>query len=130
MNLLLWHAAPKDVWDESAALACCFAAEGLCPLPRLSACVLVQRHLWAAGVPCPEPLAGPVPLGTPSATAEVLIEGGSQLAMTDESPRLCAEALVRLVNLAPPVATLPSLEPSLPWVGWDHDQQGDLARTG
>jgi hypothetical protein len=91
---------------------------------RLSACVLVQRHLWAAGFPCPEPLAGPAPLGTLSATAEVLVEGGSQLALTDESPRLFAHALARLVSLAPPVASLPTLEPSLRWVGWDHDQRG------
>jgi hypothetical protein len=91
---------------------------------RLSACVLVQRHLWAAGFPCPEPLAGPAPLGTSSATAEALIEGGSQLPMTGGSARLFAEALARLVALAPRVVSLPSLEPSLPWVGWDHDQLG------
>ena len=57
-------------------------------------------------------------------TAEALIEGGSQLPMTDESARLFAEALARLVTLAPPVVSLPSLEPSLPWVGWDHNQGG------
>ena len=39
------------------------------PGTRLSACVVVQRHLWAAGFPCPEPLAGPAPLGALSATA-------------------------------------------------------------
>jgi len=94
------------------------------PTARLAACVLVQRHLWAAGFPCPEPLAGPAPLGTLSATAEVLMEGGSQLPLTEDSPRLFAEALARLVTLAPPVASLPTLEPSLPWVGWDHDQKG------
>jgi hypothetical protein len=59
-----------------------------------------------------------------SATAEVLIEGGSQLAMTDDSSRLFAQALASLVTLAPPVASLPTLKPSLPWVGWDHDQRG------
>src|SRR5689334_6962687 len=58
------------------------------PSERLSACVLVQRHLWAAGFPCPEPLAGPVPLGPLSATAEVLIEGGSQLPLRGDYPRL------------------------------------------
>jgi hypothetical protein len=94
------------------------------PRERLAACVLVQRRLWAAGFPCPEPLAGPAPLGMLSATAEVLVEGVSQLPMTDDSPRLVAQALARLVTLAPPIASLPSLEPSLPWVGWDHDQSG------
>jgi hypothetical protein len=94
------------------------------PSARLAACVAVQRHLWAAGFPCPEPLAGPAPLGPFSATAELLIEGGVQLDLTDESPRLFAEALAWLVRLAPPVGSVPTLEPSLPWVGWDHDQPG------
>jgi hypothetical protein len=94
------------------------------PSRRLAACVRVQRHLWAAGFPCPEPLAGPAPLGTLSATAEALVDGGSQLPLTDDSPRLFAQGLARLVTLAPPVASLPTLEPSPPWVGWDHDQQG------
>jgi hypothetical protein len=94
------------------------------PSGRLAACFRVQRHLWAAGFPCPEPLAGPAPLGTLSATAETLIEGGAYLPATDESPRLFAQSLVRLVSLAPNVASLPTLEPSLPWVGWDHDEKG------
>lgn len=94
------------------------------PSERLSACVVVQRHLWAAGFPCPEPLAGPAPLGALSATAEVLMEDGSQLPFMDDSPRLFAQALERLVTLAPPVTSLPTLEPSPPWVGWDHDQRG------
>src|SRR5215510_6070466 len=40
------------------------------PAARLQACVHVQRHLWDAGFPCPQPLAGPHPLGTLTATAE------------------------------------------------------------
>jgi hypothetical protein len=91
---------------------------------RLTACVRVQRALWAAGFPCPEPLAGPAPLGTLSATAERLVEGGAQLAGADDSPRLFAQALARLVALAPPLTTLPSLAPSPPWVGWDHGRAG------
>jgi hypothetical protein len=63
------------------------------PRARLAACVLVQRLVWAAGFPCPEPLAGPAPLGTLSATAEELMAGGSQLPMTEDSPRLFAEEL-------------------------------------
>jgi len=94
------------------------------PSERLAACVQVQRHLWAAGFACPEPLAGPAPLGALVATAEVLVEGGDQLAWADDAPRLFAQALARLVALAPPCGALPSLEPSLPWVGWQHDQPG------
>jgi hypothetical protein len=91
---------------------------------RLAACVLVQRHLWGAGFPCPEPLAGPAPLGDLSATAEALVDGGNQLPWADDTPRLFADALARLVALAPSVDSVPSLEPSPPWVGWDHDQPG------
>ena len=100
------------------------------PSERLAACVLVQRHLWAAGFPCPEPLAGPAPLGKLSATAEVLVEGGSQLPLTDDSPRLFAEALARLVTLAPPVASLPTLEPWPPWGRVASRPERDLAGTG
>ena len=49
------------------------------PANRIQACVHVQRHLWAAGSPCPEPLAGPHPLGTLTATAETFVPGGTRL---------------------------------------------------
>jgi hypothetical protein len=79
------------------------------PAARLQACVHVQRHLWAAGFLCPEPLAGPHPLGTLTATAEALVPGGTRLAPGGDSPRLFAEALAELVRLAPPVTALPTL---------------------
>jgi hypothetical protein len=94
------------------------------PSERLAACVLVQRHVWAAGFPCPEPVAGPAPLGGVSATAEALLEGGAQLPLAPDSPGLFAESLARLVALAPSVGSVPSLEPSPPWVGWDHGNIG------
>jgi hypothetical protein len=47
------------------------------PADRIQACVYIQRHLWAAGFPCPEPLAGPHPLGTMTATAEAFVPGGT-----------------------------------------------------
>jgi Phosphotransferase enzyme family len=93
------------------------------PSERLATCVLVQRHLWAAGFPCPEPLAGPTPLGALSATAEALIDGGTQLSARD-APQLFAEALTRLVALATPATSASALEPSPPWVAWDHNQLG------
>jgi hypothetical protein len=74
-------------------------------------------------VPCPEPLAGPTPLGALSATAEALIDGGTQLAARD-APQLFAEALVRLVALAAPATSASALEPSPPWVCWDHNLNG------
>jgi hypothetical protein len=91
------------------------------PTARLQACVHVQRHLWAAGFPCPGSLAGPHPLGTLTATAEALVPGGTRLAPGADSPRLFAEALAELVRLTPPVTALSTLAPPLAWVFWDHD---------
>jgi hypothetical protein len=46
--------------------------------PRLDACTWVQRRMWEAGFPCPEPLAGPYPLGPAAATAEAWLPGDEQ----------------------------------------------------
>lgn len=94
------------------------------PAGRLAACVAVQRHLWAAGFPCPRPLAGPAPLGALLATAEAYVAGGVPLAPGSDAPRRFAGALARLVALAPPLAALPTLAPPPAWVWWDHDQPG------
>jgi Phosphotransferase enzyme family len=94
------------------------------PAARIQACVQVQRHLWAADFPCPEPLAGPHPLGTMSATAEAFVPGGTRLEPGADSPWLFAEALAELVRLAPPVASLPTLAPPPAWVFWDRGQPG------
>ena len=94
------------------------------PADRIQACVHVQRHLWAAGFPCPQPLAGPHPLGPITATAEALVPGGTRLEPGADSPRLFAEALAALVRQAPPVGTLPTLAPPPAWVFWDHVQPG------
>jgi Phosphotransferase enzyme family len=94
------------------------------PADRIHGCVSVQRHLWAAGFPCPEPLAGPTPLGTVTATAEAFVPGGMSLEPGPDSPRLFAEALAALIRLAPPVASVPTLAPPPAWVWWDHDQAG------
>jgi hypothetical protein len=98
--------------------------KALPPAERIRGCVEVQRRLWQAGFPCPEPLVGPVGLGAQVATAEAFVPGGTQLDRAADSPRLFAEALAALIRLAPPVDTVPSLAPTPPWVGWDHDQQG------
>lgn len=91
---------------------------------RILACVQVQRHLWAAGFPCPQPLAGPVPLGHLTATAEAFVPGGGQLAPGPETPQRVAALLAQFIRLSPPVETLPTLLPSPAWVQWDHDQPG------
>jgi hypothetical protein len=94
------------------------------PADRIRGCVHVQRHLWAAGFPCPEPLAGPAPMGALTATAEAFVPGGMSLEPGPDSPRLFAEGLAELIRLAPPVALVPTLAPPPAWVWWDHDQPG------
>lgn len=94
------------------------------PADRIQGCVSVQRHLWAAGFPYPEPLAGPIPMGALTATTEAFVPGGMALKPRPESPRLFAEALAALIRLAPPVASVPTLAPPPAWIWWDHDQPG------
>lgn len=94
------------------------------PHERIRACVMVQQHLWATGFPCPQPLAGPAPLGDRSATAEAYVPGGAPLPRTPEAPRRFAEALARLVMLASSVRDVPSLEPAPYWMHWHHELAG------
>jgi hypothetical protein len=94
------------------------------PADRIQGCIYVHRHLWAAGFPCPEPLAGPTPLGALTATAEAFVPGGMSLTPGPDSPQLFAEALAELIRLAPSVAAVPTLAPPPAWVWWDHDQPG------
>lgn len=91
---------------------------------RLHGCHAGQVALWRAGFPCPEPLVGPRPLGDWAAGAETLVEDIGQLEPQADSPRLFAEALAELVARAPAPTDVPSLAPSLPWVGWDHQEPG------
>jgi hypothetical protein len=92
------------------------------PAARLRGCVAVQAALWAAGFPCPRPLAGPASLGGLAATAEELVPGGQVLAPGPGAAGRFAGLLVELVRLAPDPAALPSLRPSPPWAAWDHGQ--------
>jgi hypothetical protein len=94
------------------------------PADRIDGCTHVQRHLWAAGFPCLEPLAGPTPISVLTATAEAFVPSGMSLEPGPDSPRLCAEALAALIRLTPPVASVPTLAPPPAWVWWDHDQEG------
>jgi hypothetical protein len=92
------------------------------PEQRLVACTDVQRGLWQAGFPCPEPLVGPVPLLGYAANAEAHVPGGEVLPLGEGSVERYAELLAILVARAPePSATL---TPNPPWVAWDHGQGG------
>jgi hypothetical protein len=91
---------------------------------RLSACVEVQRRMFACGFPAPEPLVGPSPLGGWSATAEVYRPGGTMLPLAGRSPDLFARALARLIATAPSVDEAGSLEPAPAWTAWGHEEGG------
>jgi Ser/Thr protein kinase RdoA (MazF antagonist) len=105
---------------------------------RLAACADVQRALWQAGFPCPQPLVGPVPLDGHAVNAEVLVPGGELLGVADSAAESAvdgpvdsavdapagryAELLARLVRLAPDQGG--RLAPNPPWVAWDHGNAG------
>lgn len=86
---------------------------------RIVACTFVQRYVWERGFPCPEPLAGPWPLGDGAATAEAYVPGGDLL-QGSEAPRLYAAALAWLIGLVPPEVVTTTLEPAPYWMNWDH----------
>ena len=92
--------------------------------PRVAACTEVQRRLYESGYPCPQPLAGPAPLGEYEATAESYVPGGVMLPDSGRAAQPFAVALAQLVALAPTPQEVPSLAPAPPWTAWNHDQGG------
>jgi hypothetical protein len=92
--------------------------------PRIAACTEVQRRLFESGYPCPQPLAGPAPLGEHEATAETYIPGGAPLPDSGRAAQPFAAALAQLVQLAPRPEQVPSLAPAPSWAAWNHDQDG------
>ena len=92
--------------------------------PRIAACTEVQRRLFDSGYPCPQPLAGPAPLGEYEATAESRIAGGVMLPESGRTAQPFAAALAQLVHLAPPPGQVPSLAPAPAWAAWNHSQGG------
>lgn len=92
--------------------------------PRIAACAEVQRRMFESGYPCPEPLAGPAPLGGDVATAEAYVPGGAVLPGTEHASRVSAEAFARLIRLAPRPADVPSLDPAPSWAAWNHTEPG------
>ncbi|GHB74869.1 hypothetical protein GCM10010377_76670 [Streptomyces viridiviolaceus] len=90
---------------------------------RLGACSWVQRRMWRAGFPCPEPLAGPLPLGTKVASAETPVPGGGEPEPAD-SPRQFAGLLADFVTRAEDFDPQPLLRPAPAWVHWYHEEDG------
>ncbi|SDS83605.1 Phosphotransferase enzyme family protein [Friedmanniella luteola] len=95
---------------------------------RTAGCVEVQRRLFAAGYPCPEPLTGAAPLGDGVATAEAHVPGGDPLPGAEHAARRSAEAFARLIRLAPRPDEVPSLVPVPSWAAWDHAGPGPWPR--
>ncbi len=89
------------------------------PAPRLVAVIVTQRHLHDSGVPCPQPLTEPLPFGGQMITAETYIAADPPPAGAPPAAP-CAELLAAVVTAAPPARNVPALDPSPPWVGWDH----------
>lgn len=89
---------------------------------RVYACAKAQRHLWKAGYPCPEPLAGPTLFGDELATAEAYVSGGVELDPSLTAAELYGQSLADLVRLAPSPNQLPSLHPPPPWAWWDYPE--------
>ncbi|MBZ2195764.1 phosphotransferase [Occultella gossypii] len=92
--------------------------------PRIAACVEIQRRVFQAGYPCPQPLTDAAPLGGDIATAEAYVPGGASLPSSDQAPRAFAEAFARLIRLAPRPAEVSTLEPAPSWAAWDHAEDG------
>lgn len=92
--------------------------------PRIAACTEVQRRVFDSGYPCPQPLAGPVPLGQYEATAESYVPGGAMLPDSGRTAQPFAAALAQLVDLAPRPGQVPSLAPAPAWAAWNHAQGG------
>jgi hypothetical protein len=91
---------------------------------RIAACVEVQRRMFQAGYPCPQPLTGAAPFGDDVATAEAYVPGGAMLPSADHAARAFAEAFARLVRLAPRPAEVPTLDPAPSWAAWNHAEGG------
>lgn len=94
------------------------------PSARIGACLRVQRFMHDSGYPCPEPLAGPAPLASLSATAERFLAGGSELEEDARRPHRFATALVEFVRTASGFREPADLRPPLPWMGWEHNERG------
>ena len=92
--------------------------------PRIAACVEVQRRMFQAGYPCPQPLTGAAPCGEDIATAEAYVPGGALLPSADHAARAFAEAFARLIRLAPRPAEVPALDPAPSWAAWNHAEDG------
>ncbi|HEY7268698.1 MAG TPA: hypothetical protein VH951_02610 [Dehalococcoidia bacterium] len=88
--------------------------------PRLRECFRIHRYVWESGFPCPEPLAGPGPLGRAIVTAEAFVLRTAPDSMPERFATAAAELLARQVRQCTNIAIETTLEPTPAWVGWDN----------
>jgi hypothetical protein len=93
---------------------------------RLIGCGEVHAALFRTGYPCPQPLTGPQHIGELAVSAESLVDDHVQLAPDRDSPRLFADALIQLVDQAPPLSAVHALEPRPPWADWQDRERAVL----
>jgi hypothetical protein len=90
---------------------------------RLLGCHAVHRAVWEAGIPCPEPLVGPQPLADDEPDRWVTAESwedATDIRRGDDLPEVYAQLLADIVAASPEVDSIPSLEPTLSWLWFDH----------
>lgn len=90
---------------------------------RLEACTRVQRALWQTGFACPQPLAGPFPLGGYAASAESALPGGEPPS-PEAAPERFARLLADFVTRAQDLPIEPALRPAPAWICWYHRENG------
>lgn len=106
---------------------------------RQVASTLVHEANWAAGIPCPRPLAGPEPLVDGGEGEQGPLGGPGPLAVNAETwegegvaavgplgAAGFATLLARMVAAGPPVEALPTLDPPAPWLNWAHGAAGRI----
>lgn len=94
---------------------------------RLLGCHAVHRAVWEAGIPCPEPLVGPRPLAEDEPNWWVSAEAWAdapEIRTGDDLPEVYARLLAEIVAAAPALDSLPSLEPPVSWLWFDHADPG------
>lgn len=104
----------------------------------LASVVAVQRHVYEQGLPVPQPLVGPVPIGTTLATAEsALPDPGPARDDVDRLRAASAAGLAALIDAARPLALdplaagldeHPMIEPEGSLWGRPHSPLFDFAR--
>jgi hypothetical protein len=96
------------------------------PEGRAVGCLEAQSRVWAAGLPCPEPLTGVGRLGSVSVHAEAWVPGGEVLLgaepeVAELSAHLLAEVMDVLIGFEPGVLPVPNPD----WVRWDYEGPGE-----